>query len=85
MNSIMCNALNIPGILRVVEAPIDRFQALSPLELGETQVIEEQVVVVFVQVEAGLKHFQMGYCYTSARGNRAILRPKGTSRPPPGT
>ena len=29
--------------------------ALSPLELGETQIVEKQVMMVFVQVEVGLK------------------------------
>ena len=45
----------VPRILRIVEAPIDGFEALSPLELSEPQVVEEQVVVVLVQVEARLE------------------------------
>ena len=45
----------VPRILGIVEAPIDGFEALSPLELGEPQVVEEQVVVVLVQVEARLE------------------------------
>ena len=45
----------VPRILCIVEAPVDGFEALSPLELGEPQVVEEQVVVVLVQVEARLQ------------------------------
>ena len=44
----------VPRILGIVEAPIDGFEALSPLELGEPKVVEEQVVMVLVQVEARL-------------------------------
>ena len=44
----------LPRILSIVKAPVDGFEALSPLELGEPQVVEEQVVVVLVQVEARL-------------------------------
>ena len=44
----------VPRILGIVEAPVDGFEALSPLELGEPQVVEEQVMVVLVQVETRL-------------------------------
>ena len=56
---LQCTRLNLPRILRIVETPIDGFEALPPLELGKTQVIEEQVVMVFVQVEARLKNNQV--------------------------
>ena len=55
-------ALNVPRILCIVETSIDGLEALSPLEFGETQVVEEQVVMVLVQVEAGLKNHKNATC-----------------------
>ena len=54
MNKISNERYWLPRILGIVETPVDGFEALSPLELGEPQVVEEQVMVVLVQVEARL-------------------------------
>ena len=68
-------------VLGIVKTRFDAAMTLSPLELGETQIVEEQVMMVFVQVEVGLKQgqvFKLQACNSTSTINFIFYFPTQT-------